>query len=217
MGRVASGLRYKWRVFLVLVGFSSAIWGQYSADAAGAPPSELKPAVAQVLDKSGFRISNKGAKYCEVWFRSELPRDAARPREPRVTLPNIQAGTMLGVIRFDAQGLDRRGQTIAPGVYLLRYGIMPDNGKHEGAAALRDFLVLTPAAEDQNPNSTPDFDALVALSRKASGTPHPAVLSFWKADADAPGFSQQGDSDWVLQTKIGETPVVVIVAGVADN
>jgi hypothetical protein len=217
MGRVASGLCFKGRVFLVLASVPAAVWGQYNADAAGALPPELKPAVVQVLEKSGFQISNDGAKYCEVWFRNELPRDAARSQEPRVTLPNVPVGAMLGVIRFDAQGLDRRGKTIPPGVYMLRYGIMPDNGKHEGAAPLRDFLVLTPIAEDQNPNSTPNFDALIALSRKASGTPHPAVLSFQKAEADAPGFSQQGDADWVLQTKIGDTPVTVIVAGVADN
>jgi len=217
MGRVASELCFKRRVFLVLASVPAAVWGQYSADAVGAPPPELKPAVAQVLEKSGFQISNNGAKYCEVWFRSEFPRDAARPPEPRVTLPNVPVGAMLGVIRFDAQGLDRRGQNIRPGVYMLRYGIMPDNGKHEGAAALRDFLVLTPAGEDQDPNSTPNFDALVALSRKASGTPHPAVLSFWKADADSPGFSQQDDTDWVLQTSIGDTPIAVIVAGVSGG
>ena len=53
------------------------------------------------------------------------------------------------------------------------------------------------------------------MSRKASGTPHPAVLSFWKADSDAPGFSKQGESDWVLQAKIGDTPIAIILIGLA--
>jgi len=214
MGRVTSALCYKWRVFLVLAGFSSAIWAQYKADSAGPPPPELKPAVAQVLEKSGFLISNNGAKYCEIWFRSELLDAGARPKEPRVTLPNVAVGALLGVIRFDAPGADRRGQPIQPGLYLLRYGILPDNDTHQGAAPNRDFLLLTPAAEDQDPNSTPNFDALVALSRKASRTQHPAVLSLWKAETDAAGFSQKGDTDWVLQTSIGNTPIAVIVAGV---
>jgi hypothetical protein len=102
-------------------------------------------------------------------------------------------------------------------VYTLRYGIMPVNGDHQGAAPQRDFLLLTPAAADQDLSSTPNFDALVAMSRKASGTPHPAVLSFWKADTDAPGFTKQGDADWVLQTKLGDTPIAVILVGVAAS
>jgi hypothetical protein len=121
------------------------------------------------------------------------------------------------VIRFNAAGSDRRGQRIQPGVYTLRYGIMPMNGAHQGAAPQRDFLLLTPAAEDGNLNSTPNFDTLVAMSRKASHTAHPAVLSFWKADTDSPGFSQQGDSDWVLQSNVGDTPVAIIVVGTATN
>jgi len=212
MGRVASGLG----VILVLLGFQAAVWGQYKADAAGPPPPELKPAVSQGLQKSGFLISNNGSKYCEIWFRASLPA-AAPSKEPNVTLPDIPVGAMLGVIRFDTQGSDRRGQTIQPGVYMLRYGILPNNGKHEGAAPQRDFLLLTPAAEDQDSNSTLKFDALVALSRNASRTQHPAVLSFRKADSDAPGFGQQGDTDWVLQANIGATSVAVILAGIADN
>jgi hypothetical protein len=197
---------------------SAAVWGQqYKADSAGAPPPELKPAIAQVLGKTGFQITSNGAKYCELWFRTELPGAATPSNEQNVTLPNVPVGALLGVVRFDAQGSDRRGQAIQPGVYVLRYGVLPDNEKHQGAAPHRDFLLLTPAGEDQDPNSPPNFDALVALSRKASRTPHPAVLSFWKADTDAPGFSQQGDTDWVLQTKIGDAPIAVIVAGIAGS
>ncbi len=201
---------------LLCAGSFAAAWGQYKADSAGAPPPELTPAIAQLLDKSGFLISNNGAKYCELWFRTTLPKGTPS-NQPNVTLPNVPVGALLGVIRFDAQGSDRRAQSIQPGVYLLRYGILPNNGNHQGAAPQRDFLLLTPAAEDQGTNSTPDFDALVALSRKASRTPHPAVLSFWKADTDAPGFSQQGDVDWVLQAKIGDTPIAVVVVGAAGS
>ena len=190
--------------------------GQYKADPAGAPPSEVAPAIAQVLQKSGFKISNNGAAYCEVWFRANQP-SGAKTGEQNVTLPSVPMGALLGVIRFSGNGSDRRGQTIKPGVYTLRYGIMPMNGDHQGAAPQRDFMLMVPAAEDKDPNSTPNFDALVAMSRKASGTPHPAVLSFWKGDSDAPGFTQQGDSDWVLQSKIGDTPIAVILIGTASS
>jgi hypothetical protein len=203
--------------FPLLVPFAT-VWGQqYKADKAGPPPPEIASGIAQVLGTTGFQITSNGAKYCELWFRTELPGAAVPSKEPNVTLPNVAVGTLLGVIRFDAQGSDRRGQTIQPGVYVLRYGILPDNENHQGAAPHRDFLLLAPAGEDQDPNPPPNLDALVALSRKASRTPHPAVLSLWKADTDAPGFSQQGDTDWVLQTKIGDTPIDVIVAGIAGS
>ena len=94
---------------------------------------------------------------------------------------------------------------------------MPANDNHLGASPQRDFLLLTPAADDRDLNAAPNFDALMAMSRKASRTNHPAVLSLWKADADSPGFSQKGDSDWVLQSKVGETPIAIIVAGSAGS
>jgi hypothetical protein len=196
---------------------SSTVWAQqYKADKAGPPPPELASGIAQALAKPGFRISNGDAMYCELWLRASLP-SGAPSIEQNVTLPDIPLGALVGVIRFDAAGADRRGQTIKAGVYTLRYGIMPMNGTHQGAAPQRDFLLLTPAAEDRDLNSTPNLDALVAMSRKASHTPHPAVLSLWKADADSPGFSQQGDSDWVLQSKVGDTPIDIIVVGTAAS
>jgi len=196
----------------------ATLWGQpYKADKAGPPPPEVASGISQALDPKGFQISSDGAAYCELWLRGNVP-SAARSNEqngalPNVTLPNIPEGTLLGVIRFDGPGSDRRGQTIQPGVYTLRYGIMPLNGNHEGAAPQRDFLLLTPAAEDRDLNATPNLDALAAMSRKASHTAHPAVLSFWKAAADSPGFSQQGDIDWVLQCKVGDIPIAIIVVG----
>ena len=193
--------------------FTAMVWGQqYKADKAGPPPPGVASGIAQSLEKMGFQISNNGAAYCELWFRSSLPSVTAT-QEQNVTLRNVAEGTLLGVIRYDGHGSDRRGQAIQPGVYTLRYGTMPMNGSHQGAAPQRDFLLLTPAAEDRDLNAVSNFDALVAMSRKASGTPHPAVLSLWKADADSPGFSQQGDTDWVLQATVGDTPIAVIVAG----
>jgi hypothetical protein len=194
---------------------SAGALGQYKADAAGAPPAELAPAMQQLLERSGFKISHDGQPYCEIWFRSNPP-SVAPTSDRNVTLSAIPRGALVGAMRFDADGSDRRGQTIPAGVYTLRYGVMPMNGDHEGAAPRRDFLLLAPASEDQDPNFTPGFDALVRLSKKASHTAHPAVLSVWKDANDAAGFSRQGD-DWVLETKLGDTPIAVILVGTASS
>ena len=205
----------RWSCPLLLA--SATVWGQqYKADKAGPIPPEVASGIAQALDGSGFQISTNGAAYCEIWLRASLPSSNAS-KEQNVTLPNMPTGALLGVIRFDGNGWDRRGQVIQPGVYTLRYGIMPMNDPHQGAAPQRDFLLMTPASEDRDVNAAPNFDALVAMSRKASLTLHPAVLSFWKADADSPGFSQHGDSDWVLQSKVGDAPVAIIVVGAAGS
>ena len=194
---------------------SVAAFGQYKAEPAGAPPSEVAPAIAQVLQKEGTKITNNGKAYCEIWFRTDKPA-AAKSVEDGTTVP-VAMGALLGVIRFDGTGSDRRGQSIKAGVYTLRYGIMPINGDHQGAAPQRDFLLMVPAADDKDLNATPAFEAVVAMCRKASGTPHPAVLSFWKADPPAPGFGKQGDSDWVLQTKIDDMAIAVILIGFAAS
>jgi len=54
------------------------------------------------------------------------------------------------------------------------------------------------------------------MSKKASGTPHPAVLSFWKAEGSGSGIAQQSD-DWVLQAKLGDIPIAVILIGTASS
>jgi len=200
-----------------LVFYAQAADGPYKMESAGGPPSEVAPAIAQALQKDGIKISNNGAAYCEIWFRTAKPA-GAKTTEENVTLPLIPTGALLGVIRFDGQGADRRGQTIKAGVYTLRYGVMPVNGDHQGAAPQRDFLLLVPAADDRDLNATPGFDALVAMSRKASGTQHPLVLSIWNPDSDfKAGFDKQGDTDWVLQTKLGDTAFAIILVGTAGS
>ena len=192
-----------------------AAFAQYQAGPAGPPPPELAPAIAGALQKDGTKITNGGKPYCEVWFRSDKPA-GPKSTEDAVTLPAIPQGALLGVIRFDGTGADRRGQTIKAGVYTLRYSIMPVNGDHQGAAPQRDFLLMVPAADDKDLNAAPNFDTLVNMSKKASGTPHPAVVSSWKADSAKPGLSQDGN-DWILQGKVGDTPIAMIVVGIAGS
>ncbi|MGP0075810.1 MAG: hypothetical protein ACLPWF_28170 [Bryobacteraceae bacterium] len=222
MGRALTILTRAWPLLLAP---ATMLGQQYKADQAGPPPPEVAPGVAQALAKTGFQISANGVRYCEIWLRTTVP-SGLRPTEhtatldanpANVTLPNIPVGALLGVIRFDGEGSDRRGQSMKPGVYTLRYGIMPLNADHQGAAPQRDFLLLIPASEDRDLNATPNFHRLVALSRKASLTAHPAVLSVRKAASDSPGFSRQGDTDWVLEAQVGDTPIAIIVAGTAGS
>lgn len=197
---------------LPLFAVSTALaFAQYKMEPAGAPPADLP--FASTLQPQGAKITGPGGSvYCEVWFRTQI---AAGPKssDDAVTL-SIPQGTLLGVIRFPDKVQDRRGQNVKPGTYTLRYSQYPVNGDHQGVAPQRDFALLVPASDDKDPNSTPGFDALVAMSAKASGTPHPAVLSIWGGSAEKyPNFSKQNDNDWVLDVKVGDVGMSIILAG----
>lgn len=184
--------------------------GQYTAERTGPPPAEAASGITGEMQTTGFRILSHGSPYCEIWFRATQPAGNGA-NESATTLGSIPAGTLLGMIRFDSAATDRRGQRIAPGLYTLRYAIMPRNESHEGVSRQRDFAVLVPAADDKSPSSRPTADALVKMSGKATGTGHPAVLSIRKAAADSPGFEEEGQ-DWVLQTELGNTPIQIVLA-----
>jgi hypothetical protein len=134
----------------------------------------LPAAYAALIETGGYRIAGTSAPWCEIWFRKSLPA-GAKPADNAIAFP-IAQGALVGILRFPAMGADRRGQTIQPGVYTLRYSNYPVDGSHQGVAPQRDFVLLTPIANDADPNATPAFDPLVQMSTKASGTPHPAVL-----------------------------------------
>ncbi|MBM3726645.1 MAG: hypothetical protein FJW40_14625 [Acidobacteria bacterium] len=197
---------------------ASALFGQYTVQPAGAPPAELDPAVTALLVKDGVRIVDAGGKaWCEVWVRASAP-PAANSTEENVSFTTVPHGVIMGAIRWPANGYDRRGQTIKPGVYTLRYSNFPVNGDHQGAAPQRDFLLMLPAALDKDAQSTPDFKHVTEMSAKASGTPHPAVLSVWKVESDfKPGFAQAGETDWALQVKIGDLQFGIILVGKVEG
>ena len=192
-------------------------FGQYKSEPAGAPPADVAPTIQQAVQKDGVRITGPKGTVCEIWLRTTAP-SGPKSGESDLTLPTIPHGSLLGVIRYREKGSDRRGTAIKPGVYTLRYSYYPVNGDHQGVAPQRDFVLLSPAATDTDVNATPAFDQLVAASRKASGAQHPLVLSIWNPDPDfKAGFDKQGDTDWVLQEKLGDTSFAIILVGTAGS
>ena len=189
---------------------------QYKVEPAGPPPAEVPAAMKSMLQPDGVKVS--GAKpVCEIWLRTTAP-SGPKSTEESVDMPTIPHGSFLGVIRFTAKGEDRRGQGLPPGVYTLRYSLYPVTGDHLGVAPQRDFMVMSPLAADQDASAALSFDDLMKLSRKASGTPHPAVLSMWQSRSEKfPALTQEEDVNWVLHAKMGDTPVAVIVVGRSEH
>jgi len=204
------------RLFLVAGAAFLAAFSIYAQDYKLEPINTAAPglpaAYAAVIQHTGYRVTGPGGAWCEVWFRSAIPM-GAKPGDSAISF-GIAQGTLVGILRFPAQGADRRGQVIPAGVYTLRYSNDPVDGAHQGVAPQRDFALLTPVAADADPNAAPNFDTLVAMSGKASGGPHPAVLSMeTPMDAKFPSVTKEGDHDWVLNVKVGDLQISIIVAG----
>src|SRR5947207_10528854 len=187
------------RSLFVIMMAAGAAFAQYKMEPAGPPPSDLPASISAALQKDGAKVvAGSGTAFCEVWFRSTAP-SGPKSSEEGVTLPTIPQGSLIGALRFPGRGADRRGQNIKPGVYTLRYALQPVNGDHQGVAPQRDFLLMVPVAADPGPGAKPGFDDLVKLSSKASGTPHPAVLSMASSsNAKFPELKKEGENDWAL-------------------
>ncbi|MBI5280783.1 MAG: hypothetical protein HY858_03805 [Candidatus Solibacter usitatus] len=194
----------------------ATLYGQYKTESAGAPPAEAT-AVAPALVKDGIRILKPdGSVLCEIWLAAVEPKGGGE--EQNTTWTGVPHGALLGVVRAPGRWSDRRGQTIKPGIYTMRYSFFPMNGDHQGVEPQRDFALLSPAAVDTGAAAQPGFDALMEMSRKASGTPHPLVLSLWKDEPGAAaGVEAAGDANQVLHTKIGAAPVAIIVVGKTEH
>ena len=192
---------------------TAVLAANYKAESAGAPPSDIPAAIAGVLQKEGTKVSGPNGAWLEVWFVNAAPK-AAASGEQNVTLPDVPHGALFGIVRFPAAGKDRRGQQIKPGIYTLRYSMFPINGDHQGVAPQRDFLILSRIADDSDPKALPAYPALMDQSKKASGTPHPLVMSIWKADDQNQNLTEQGE-DWVLQHKVGDLNLAMVVVGTA--
>jgi hypothetical protein len=197
---------------------AASAFGQYKTAPAGPPPSELNAGIASALQKDGVRILNGDKPLVELWFTTSLP-SGPKTTEDAVTLANVPHGALLGAMRVVGSYSDRRGNPVKPGVYTLRFSYYPPNGDHQGVAPQRDFALISRAEDDKDAKANPDFKTLVAMSEKALGAPHPGVFSMHKVEGGdfKQGLAQAGETDWVLQQKIGDIPVAIILIGKAEG
>lgn len=205
------------RLLMAFAACGALAFAQYKVEATGEAPAEVAAPIKELLAPAGHKVmSGDGKVWCEVWFVKAAPK-GPDSTEADLMWKSVPPGSVIGAIRWHAGAYDRRGQVLKPGVYTLRFSMFPLNGDHQGVAPNRDFLVMTPAADDQSAAAVPKFDDLMKLSRKASGTPHPAVLAMYVVESDfQPGIQNVGE-DWNLFAKVGETPIGLTVVGKSEH
>jgi hypothetical protein len=197
---------------LLLFGCAALAFAQdYKLETISSAPAGVPAAYASLVETKGYRVNGAAGPWCEVWFRKSIPT-AAKSGDQAIAFP-IAQGTFIGILRFPGKASDRRDQSLKAGLYTMRYSNYPVDGAHQGVAPQRDFALLTPLANDPDPNATPEFDKLVEQS-KTSGTAHPAVFSLQPPPGSTfPSLTKAGESDWVLGVKVGDLPIGIIVAG----
>ena len=210
-------------LLLVLHPTQAAQAEDYSLEAVEGLPEAVDDPLKSVLNPAGVRVLNgQGNTWCEVWVRREIA-DSGQPASPEAVYPGFHSGVLLGLMKFPEGGTDFRGLPVGKGTYTMRYGVIPQDGNHVGAAPIVDFVLLIPLSEDTRaPDAHLTSEELVELSRKASGTHHPTVINLaFPPDSAVRPLLEKDDSDhWILSLPLGQEsggrlPLSIIVHGQA--
>jgi len=204
---------------------TASLAASYKLETVSSSPEGLSASLKPLLQPEGYKIVNdQGTTWCQVWIRKEIA-NAGKPASPDAKYPALHLGQLVGVMKFDGAGSDYRGQSIKPGLYTMRYCLILQDGNHLGAAPILDFVLLVPAGEDsKEADATLSTEEIVALSRKASGTNHPAVINLAPPPeaADKAALEKDDSDHWVLKVKsqakpAAALPIGIIVVGRAEG
>lgn len=171
----------------------------------------------RALEPQGTRLLLSDGAWCELWLRKSVPDQ--KNASSGGLHGELAPSTTVGVIRFLRPAADFRGQALRPGLYSLRYALMPADGNHLGVSEYPDFLLPIPVADDPDPDAKLNFQDLVSRSRRATGTRHPGVLSLTQVSgSEFPSATADDRGHVVLQVKAklrsgAEAPLALVVQG----
>lgn len=165
--------------------------------------TDVSDALKQSVEERGYRVTLDDGWMAELWFAK--PLKTTKQDVPGALYPELSNAEFVGVVRFPQGMSDFRGQSLPPGMYTLRYQLLPQDGNHMGVAPNPDFLLASPVANDR-PEQSYVFKKLVALSARSTGTNHPAVIALESA----------GDPTTVVKTDHGTVVLSVVVPSTAS-
>jgi hypothetical protein len=205
-------LRYSSLCLMLLVSAICAApaWGiePYQFDAVEPKVSaQLPQGVADHLDSNGallYTYSNGlRTPFCEVFWAKAVMLQGAHSKSSRFTYGDLKPGSFVGVIHFLPEAADEfredfHDQKLKPAFYTMRYALTSDADAH-------DVVLLSPAGLDSDAGRVLPPDQLMRLSRMASRTQQPAVMSLVPAeisDKDSPNVRTSDDGTCILQVKL---------------
>lgn len=182
-------------------------------------PEVLSEAVRSVLSPEGWRVSVDGRVLAELWLREQLPEEGINEGALGVEFGAITGSALVGAVRLPELWIDYRDTDLAAGVYTLRYWVQPTDGDHMGVSVYRDFLLLSRAEDDVDPDALYEQEPLLELSKQASGRTHPAVMAVFPVWDDIEGDAAlvRNDLDQLtLAVRVGERVLGFVLEGHGD-
>jgi len=161
----------------------------------GAAPGSVPSDVRAAIEDKGYRVTLDDGWTADLWLAKNLK--ATRKDAPGALYPELSNAEFVGVISLSKGMSDFRGQSIAAGVYTLRYHLIPQDANHMGVSPDPDFLLAIPAENDTKPDADYAYEKLVALSSKSTGA-HPGVIALEKAGE--PGTAAFDDQKLLVLT-----------------
>ena len=144
-----------------------------------AVPEALAEPIRKLLDEQALVVRDEDTEVMTVWFRTEIPAKATEEQVKNgITYREIPEGTLVGAIHFPEKFTDYRKQTIAAGVYTLRFAVQPDIGDHTGTAPHQEFCLMCQAEKDKSAEPI-EKKKLIEVSSLVNEGRHPAVLLMW--------------------------------------
>jgi hypothetical protein len=206
------------KLILVSILLISTFCPAQKVEPSGKP--EVPAAIAAALQDRGLRVLDKdGTPLVSVWPAKSVA--TSKKEVDGANYPALEISAFLGVVAFEQDGKDLRGQTIPKGTYTMRYALLPSDGNHMGVAPNRDFLLLLSLVSDTDPSATFNEKQLYRASGKVAGAGHPAVLSLVAAEGKSGSVSTSPEGYWILhfsvKTPDSELPIALIVKGVAQQ
>jgi hypothetical protein len=162
-----------------------------------APPKELADDVRSVLEPDVVQLSGGKQPFFEFWFRKEIPL-AKEPGADTFAMSAVKEGTLLGVLKVYEERYDFKDDEIPPGLYVMRFGLQPEDGDHLGTSPTPTFALLVPAKNDRELEAFGDHDELVDASSTINAAEHPSSLNLQRvadADGEFPRLASHQDGD----------------------
>jgi len=177
--------------------------------------ASVPDSIKKVLTTQGYRVTLDDGSAVELWPRAQIAASGKAREDATYALAR---STFVGVIQFEKNTRDYRGDAIPAGFYNLRYELQPNDGNHLGTSPTADFLLLVPPGADADPEHTYTFEQLVDLSRQVTGKKHPAPLNLVPAEAkEFPSVTTDPDDHTILffkvKTQSEELPLALVVKG----
>ena len=169
----------------------------------------LSASLKNHIDPQGLLLvaSPEGTRIlvCEVWWSKSVAA-FAKPHGPEdASYSNIEPGGLVGVIHFFSEFDDATDHKLRAGFYTMRYVLLPRDRQHETVIAYPDFVALVPAALDSGNRETLPLNTLLEVSRHASRSKHPGVMSlapFNPGYHDLPMIVPEENGEAILQVSI---------------